>query len=57
MGLPVLADRGIAGRITECSWHVSRVMLITDGNSNVDALIQGNRAHGILQGAGSEDAT
>jgi len=54
VGLPVLADRGIAGRITECSWHVSRVMLITDENSNVDALIQGNRAHGILQGAGSE---
>lgn len=53
VGLPVLAERGIAGRITECSWHVSRVMLITDENSNVDALIQGNRAHGILQGAGS----
>ena len=52
VGLPVLADRGIAGRITECSWHVSRVMLITDENSNVDALIHGNRAHGVLQGAG-----
>jgi rod shape-determining protein MreC len=53
VGLPVLADRGIAGRITECAWHVSRVMLITDENSNVDALIQENRAHGVLQGAGS----
>ncbi len=52
VGLPVLADRGIAGRITECSWHVSRVLLITDENSNVDALIHGNRAHGVLQGAG-----
>lgn len=53
VGLPVLADRGIVGRITECSWHVSRVMIITDLNSNVDALIQGSRAHGILQGTAS----
>ena len=53
VGLPVLTDRGIAGRITECSWHVSRVMLVTDESSNVDALVQGNRAHGVLQGAGS----
>lgn len=53
VGMPVLNDQGIAGRITECSWHISRVMLIVDVNSNVSALLQRSRSHGILQGAGS----
>ena len=53
VGFPVLDDKGIVGRITECSWHVSRVMLIMDENSNVAALLQGSRIHGVLQGAGA----
>jgi len=53
VGLPVLSDQGIAGRITECSWHISRIMLIVDVNSNVSALLQRSRTHGILQGAGA----
>ncbi|MBA4396185.1 MAG: rod shape-determining protein MreC [Syntrophus sp. (in: bacteria)] len=51
-GLPVLSDQGIAGRITECSWHLSRIMLIVDVNSNVSAMLQNSRANGMLQGAG-----
>lgn len=53
VGFPALNDQGIVGRITECSWHVSRVMLIVDENSNVAALLQGSRTHGVLQGAGA----
>lgn len=53
VGLPVLSDQGIAGRITECSWHVSRVMLVVDENSKIPALLQQGRAQGILQGAGA----
>jgi rod shape-determining protein MreC len=53
VGFPVLNDQGIVGRITECSWHVSRVMLIVDRSSNVSALLQGSRTHGILQGDGA----
>ena len=53
VGLPVLADRGVVGRIIETSWHASRVLLVIDENSNIDALIQRSRAQGILQGAGS----
>ena len=52
VGLPVLADRGVVGRIIETSWHASRVLLVIDENSNVDALIQRSRTQGILQGAG-----
>jgi len=53
VGLPVLSDQGVVGRIIETSWHASRVLLLIDENSNVDALIQRNRVQGILQGAGS----
>jgi rod shape-determining protein MreC len=53
VGLAVLSDQGVVGRIIETSWHASRVLLLTDGNSNIDGLIQRSRAQGILQGAGS----
>ena len=52
-GLPVLSDQGVVGRIIEASWHASRVLLLTDEQSNIDGLIQRSRAQGILQGAGS----
>jgi rod shape-determining protein MreC len=57
VGLPILADQGVVGRIIETSWHSSRVLLMIDENSNVDALIQRSRAQGILQGAGSAGCT
>ena len=53
VGLPVLSDQGVVGRIIETSWHASRVLLLIDENSNIDALIQRSRAQGILQGGGS----
>jgi rod shape-determining protein MreC len=52
-GLPVMAVPGLVGRILETSWHVSRVLLLIDENSNIDALLQESRAQGILQGASS----
>jgi len=55
--LPVINDQGVLGRIVETSWHVSRVLLISDGNSNIDALVQGTRVQGILQGSGAKRCT
>ncbi|MEI7636416.1 MAG: rod shape-determining protein MreC [Syntrophus sp. (in: bacteria)] len=52
-GLPVMNEQGVLGRIIETSWHVSRVLLISDGNSNIDALVQGTRVQGMLQGSGT----
>jgi rod shape-determining protein MreC len=52
VGLPVMASKGVVGRITESTWHASRVLLVADENSNIDALIQRTRSQGILQGAG-----
>ena len=53
VGLPVVSDQGLVGRVVESSYHVSRVLLIIDENSNIDALVQGSRAQAILQGAGA----
>jgi len=53
VGLAVLTDQGVVGRIIETSWHASRVLLMIDENSNIDSLIQRSRAQGILQGAGA----
>lgn len=55
--LPVVTDQGVVGRVIETSWNVSRVLLLTDANSNIDALIQSNRVQGILQGAGAAGCT
>jgi rod shape-determining protein MreC len=53
VGLPVVSEQGVVGRIIETAWHASQILLLIDENSNIDALIQRSRAQGILQGAGS----
>jgi rod shape-determining protein MreC len=42
----------LVGRVIETTWHASRVLILTDESSNVDAMIQRTRANGILQGTG-----
>ena len=51
-GFPVITAEGVAGKIMEVSWNTSRVILLVDYNSNIDALIQRNRCQGILRGRG-----
>jgi rod shape-determining protein MreC len=51
-GLPVIVPDGVLGRVIESSWNYSKILLVTDYNSNIDALVQGSRAQGILQGGG-----
>ncbi len=48
--LPVVVPEGIAGQITDVSLHHSRVLLIIDRNSAVDALVQKTRTRGIIKG-------
>ncbi|MHB8137785.1 MAG: rod shape-determining protein MreC [Smithellaceae bacterium] len=52
-GMPVLVSPGLIGRLTDVSWHSSKVLLLIDENSNVDVLIQRTRVQGIAHGAGS----
>jgi len=50
-GLPAVTSRGIAGQVVEVSAHQSKLMLIIDRNSAVDALVQRTRSRGIVKGA------
>ncbi|MEA2013750.1 MAG: rod shape-determining protein MreC [Thermodesulfobacteriota bacterium] len=52
---PVIAEEGMVGRVIEVSWNVSKVLLLVDYNSNIDALIQRNRYRGVLQGSGKSE--
>jgi rod shape-determining protein MreC len=49
-GLPVVMPQGIAGQVIETANHYSKVMLIIDRNSAVDALVQRTRARGVIKG-------
>lgn len=53
IGLPVAAEKGVAGRIIESSWHSSMVLLLIDESSKIDASLQEGRSQGILQGGGA----
>ncbi len=48
--MPVVTDRGLVGRILEVGDGWSRVLLITDVSSSVNALTQSTRAGGLVQG-------
>ncbi|MBT8357107.1 MAG: rod shape-determining protein MreC [Deltaproteobacteria bacterium] len=52
-GLPVVIRQGIAGQVVDVSSRYSKVMLIIDRNSSIDALVQRTRARGIIKGEGS----
>jgi rod shape-determining protein MreC len=42
--------QGIVGRVFQVSPHAARVLLVTDHNSGVDAVVQRSRARGIVEG-------
>ncbi len=48
--MPVVTDRGLVGRISEVGETWSRVLLIIDPQSTVNALTQSTRAGGAVQG-------
>jgi rod shape-determining protein MreC len=48
-----LAGKGLVGQVSEVTAHSAKVLLITDPQSNVQAKIQGSRAEGVVEGAGS----
>lgn len=54
VGMAVLADEGLVGRISRVNAASSKIMLITDPSSSVNALIQRSRATGLVQGTPGE---
>ncbi len=49
-GMAVLAPEGVVGQVVSVSAHAARVLLISDPNSGVDALVQRTRVRGIATG-------
>lgn len=56
-GSPVLVSEGIVGQIIKVAKNYSRVLLITDRNSAVDALVQNSRVRGIVKGNNEDDCS
>lgn len=56
-GLPAVTARGIVGQVVEVSTHQSKLMLIIDRNSAVDALVQRNRVRGVVKGSSQAECT
>ena len=53
--MPVVVGEGIVGQVVAASLKSSRVLLITDPSSAVDALVQGNRVRGLVRGSATGD--
>lgn len=51
-GMAVVSPEGIVGHVLQTSPHYSKVLLITDFNSSVDAIVQRSRAKGLVEGNG-----
>ena len=49
----VISGNGLVGRVRECGWSISRVLLITDCNSVVSGIVQRTREEGAVTGTGS----
>jgi rod shape-determining protein MreC len=52
-GMPVITPAGVVGLVVDAAGGYSKVMLITDPNSAVDAIVQNSRARGIIKGGTS----
>ena len=49
-GMPVISPEGVVGQILKTSPHYATVLLMTDYNSAIDAVIQRTRAKSIVEG-------
>ena len=50
LDMPVITEEGLVGKIVSVSKNLSTVLLITDENCKVGAMIEGTRERGITQG-------
>jgi rod shape-determining protein MreC len=51
-GMVVLGGAGVLGQVADSALYFSKVLLLSDSNSAVSAIIQRNRVRGILKGVG-----
>nr|MBF0222408.1 rod shape-determining protein MreC [Desulfobulbaceae bacterium] len=51
-GMPVITLEGVVGQVSNVSPHYAKILLATDPNSAIDAIVQKSRAQGIIKGDG-----
>jgi rod shape-determining protein MreC len=54
---PVVNGQGLVGRVTQVTLNASQVMLVTDQESHVDAMVEPGGAEGIVGGSVTGDVT
>jgi len=50
VGMPVVNEQGLVGRISEVTATTSKVLLLTDSSSTVNAILQSSRLTGVISG-------
>jgi rod shape-determining protein MreC len=55
VGYPVVTDQGLVGRISGVTDTTSKVLLIGDPSSAVNAILQSSRLNGVIRGAPGGD--
>lgn len=55
VGMPVVNDQGLVGRISAVTDTTSKVLLITDPQSTVNAILQNSRLTGVVTGRAGGD--
>jgi rod shape-determining protein MreC len=55
VGYPVVTDQGLVGRISEVNDTTSKVLLMGDASSAVNAVMQNSRLNGVIRGAPGGD--
>jgi rod shape-determining protein MreC len=55
VGFPVVTDQGLVGRISEVTDTTSKVLLLEDASSAVNAVLQSSRLNGVIRGTPGGD--
>lgn len=55
VGMPVVNEQGLVGRINEVTETTSKVLLLTDPSSTVNAILQASRLTGVISGRPGDD--
>ena len=55
-GMPVITDSGVVGLVSGTTPRASKVLLVTDPQSRIDAYVQRSRARGTVRGRGEHRA-
>ncbi|MEA4853442.1 MAG: rod shape-determining protein MreC [Christensenella sp.] len=56
VNMPVITPDGLVGRVSEVGLNWAKVMAVIDGRSNVAAIMERTREHGVVKGSVSQNS-